>query len=198
MAIILESLLTRERVPPNCRFEIDDAEDDWTFSQQFDYIHGRALATCFADPASVIRQAFSALAPGGYLELQDGVLPIQYIGDAPTDSTIYKWQELLLEAAAKAGRRMNNVQHYKKWFQEAGFVDVEERKHYWPINSWPKNKRLKQIGMWFMVDLLDAVEGMSMSLFTKILGWSREEVEVLLAGVRNDLKDRSIHGYIVM
>lgn len=49
-----------------------------------------------------------------------------------------------------------------------------------------------------MEDLLDAVEGMTMSLFTNRLGWSREEVDVFLAGVRNDLKDRSIHGYIVM
>lgn len=28
------------------------------------------------------------------------------------------------------------------------------------------------------------------------LGWSREEVEVLLAGVRRDLKNTSIHAYL--
>lgn len=33
-----------EWVPPNCTFQIDDAEDDWTFSaEHFDYIHSRDL-----------------------------------------------------------------------------------------------------------------------------------------------------------
>jgi len=31
-------------LPPNCSFIIDDAEDPWTFSQKFDFIHGRALS----------------------------------------------------------------------------------------------------------------------------------------------------------
>lgn len=30
--------LTTRSVPPNCRFEVDDAENEWTFSESFDYI----------------------------------------------------------------------------------------------------------------------------------------------------------------
>ena len=30
-------------LPPNCRFEIDDVDDDWVHSHKFDYIHGRYL-----------------------------------------------------------------------------------------------------------------------------------------------------------
>ncbi len=30
-------------VPPNCRFEVDDAEDEWIFNQSFDYIHLRLV-----------------------------------------------------------------------------------------------------------------------------------------------------------
>lgn len=40
-------------VPPNLRFEIDDAEDEWIFSERFDYIHGRALLSCFKEPSFV-------------------------------------------------------------------------------------------------------------------------------------------------
>ncbi len=32
------------------RFEVDDAEDEWAFSTKFDYIHSRAVLTCFKDP----------------------------------------------------------------------------------------------------------------------------------------------------
>jgi hypothetical protein len=34
-----------------------------------------------------------------------------------------------------------------------------------------------------------------MMLFTRCLGWSREEVEVFLADVRKEAKDKRIHSY---
>ena len=59
-------------VPINCSFEVHDAEDTWDFGRSFDYIHGRALLSCFTDPKSIIQKAFDTLEPGGHLELQDG------------------------------------------------------------------------------------------------------------------------------
>ncbi|CZR52685.1 uncharacterized protein PAC_02562 [Phialocephala subalpina] len=59
-------------VPPSCRFQVADAEDEWTFPNKFDMIHGQALLPCFKDPKIVLRHAFKALAPGGYLEMHDG------------------------------------------------------------------------------------------------------------------------------
>lgn len=191
-------LTTVYSTPPNCRFEVDDVEDEWTFSYKFDFIHGRALISCFRDPASVIGQAFDALAPGGYLELQDVVYPTQYVGEPSKDSAIVKWNELILTATAKSGRPWTNVQHYSRWMREAGFVDVEERKFYWPTNPWPKNRHLKKLALWFQQDILDVLEGVSMKLFTNFLGWSPEEVQVLCAGMRKDIKDPSIHAYVTV
>jgi SAM-dependent methyltransferase len=54
-------------VPPNCHFVVDDAEDPWLFSHNFDYIHGRMLVTCFQSHLEVFRSAFDNLSPGGYL-----------------------------------------------------------------------------------------------------------------------------------
>jgi hypothetical protein len=34
-----------------------------------------------------------------------------------------------------------------------------------------------------------------MALFTRALGWTAEEVEVFLVGVRNDMKNPSVHGW---
>lgn len=100
----------------------------------FDYIHGRALATCFKDPSFVIKQAFAALEPGGYLELQDGIVPFQYIGPPPIKSSFYKWNNLLVEGSVKGGRPWNNVQHYKKWMEETGFVS--EVKKFYNLPRW--------------------------------------------------------------
>lgn len=65
-------------VPPNCSFIIEDAEDEWGFSERFDFIMGRALVTCFKDPKTVFKHAFDALAPGGILELRDPIFPFQF------------------------------------------------------------------------------------------------------------------------
>jgi SAM-dependent methyltransferase len=65
-----------EYVPANCQIEIDDAEDEWVFSAKFDFIHIRAVMTCFANPRFVIEQAYRTCAPGGYLEMQDGIFPL--------------------------------------------------------------------------------------------------------------------------
>ena len=108
-------------LPPNCEFIIDDAEDPWVFPHAFDYIHGRALLSCFKDPREVLKSAFEALAPGGYLELQDGCFPLRYIGDPPVESNLYKWMEIVCQGAAKAGRPWTNAQFYRQWLEELGF-----------------------------------------------------------------------------
>jgi hypothetical protein len=63
-------------VPANCRFEISDAEEDWGFSQPFDYIHARAIVTCFKNNRAILQKIFENLVPGGYFELQDPALPM--------------------------------------------------------------------------------------------------------------------------
>lgn len=182
-------------MPPNCRFEIDDAEDEWNFHEKFDYIHGRALLTCFNDPSAVIQEAFDALAPGGYLELQDGTFPFKYIGAPPVESQLYKWNEEVVAGAAKFGRPWTNAKRYKRWMEEIGFEDVVERHFYWPTSAWAKGPYYKTLAMYFQDNLLSGLEGISMKVMCHA-GWSPDEVRVFLAGVRKDIKDTSIHAYL--
>jgi len=39
------------------------------------------------------------------------------------------------------------------------------------------------------------LEGLSMAVFTRGLGWSKEQTEVFLAGVRKDMKNTKVHCY---
>jgi hypothetical protein len=187
--------LPRSSVPPNCSFLIDDAEDEWTFTQQFDFIHGRALVSCFKDPKAVFQRAFNAFALGGYLELRDPIFPFQFLDPPPADSAFAQWNTLIIEAAAKAGRPWTNAKHYKTWLEEIGFVDIAERREYSTLSPWAKGKRSKYLSIWLQHDLLIGVEAWSMALFTRLLGWSPERLQVLLEGVRKDIKDTSIHAY---
>ncbi|KAK3326182.1 S-adenosyl-L-methionine-dependent methyltransferase [Apodospora peruviana] len=182
-------------VPPNCQFEIDDAEDEWAFSTKFDYIHGRALLSCFKDPSFVIKQAFNALAPGGYLEYQDGYFPMEFATPPPENCVLAKWNELLIAGAAASGRAWTNTRHYKRWFEEAGLVDVVQRHFYWPVNPWAKGKYYKTIGGYCQEDLLRAAEGMSLKVIGN-LGWTPDAIREFLVGVKRDLKDTKIHLYV--
>lgn len=47
-----------------------------------------------------------------------------------------------------------------------------------------------------MLENLDpGLEGLSMGIFTRALGWTKKETEVFLAGVRKDMRDTKIHSY---
>jgi hypothetical protein len=49
--------------------------------------------------------------------------------------------------------------------------------------------------MWNLENITSALHGLSSAIYTRILGWSPEELDVLLAKVRCELKDTSIHAY---
>jgi hypothetical protein len=50
-------------------------------------------------------------------------------------------------------------------------------------------------GIWTLENISSGLHGLSSAVFTRVLGWSAEELEVLLSQVRNDIKDTKIHAY---
>lgn len=49
-------------VPPNVRFQVDDAELAWTFSTKFDLIHTLCMTGCIKDWDHLFEQAFESAA----------------------------------------------------------------------------------------------------------------------------------------
>ncbi|PMD15765.1 S-adenosyl-L-methionine-dependent methyltransferase [Hyaloscypha hepaticicola] len=182
-------------VPKNCFFEIDDAEDEWLFTERFDYIHMRGMMTCFADPRSIIQKAYDQLAPGGYLEMQDGRFPLQCHDDTLQGTALDRWAKACVEAGKANGRAWNNARFYKQWMEEIGFEVVKEKIFEVPTSNWPRGKKAKELGLWFHEDLMDALSG-SKVLLTKTLDYQQDEVELLLMEVRKNLKDRGVHAYM--
>ena len=54
----------------------------------------------------------------------------------------------------------------------------------------------KTVGSWNLVTLEEGLEGMTMRLLTQVLGWKREEVQILLANVRKDFRDPKLHSQL--
>ena len=55
--------------------------------------------------------------------------------------------------------------------------------------------RFLNIGFWSYHDIGGGLSGLSMAVLTRCLGWSVEQVEVFLASVKKDLKNKHIHAY---
>lgn len=184
-------------IPPNCQFEVDDAEDDWVYSQPFHYIHGRTLMNCFKSMHSIFTKAFQNLHPGGYFEMQDGCLPFRCADHTLDNTALLQWCDYTLEGSARVGRKWADPHEYKSIMEDVGFVDVVEKKLKWPLNTWPKDPKLKELGMWVREDMSEILPAVS-RVFTMGLGWSMEDVDSFLEKARADLMNRKIHGWIDM
>lgn len=135
-------------LPPNLSFEVDDLEEPWTFSTKFDYIHARMMTGSIVDWPRLIKQSYENLTPGGWLELQDITFPAKCDdGTWPEDSSLKKWTEMMQEASLKFGRDASSAEQYKEQMIAAGFEDVVEIKYKWPMNRWPKDAKMKELGM---------------------------------------------------
>lgn len=123
-------------------------------------------------------------------------MPITCIDKTMDGTPLQEWSKVVGESAAKLGRVVTNSKNYGKYMEAAGFVDIVEKHFYWPCNTWPKGKKEKLIGLWTQQNLLDGISAMSMAVLTRGAGWTKEEVEIFLAAVREDIKNRRIHSYI--
>ncbi|KAH6674243.1 putative Trans-aconitate 2-methyltransferase [Halenospora varia] len=170
-----------QEVPENVHFFIDDAsEEDWALPPSyFDYIHTRVLLGCFEDFRDIIKKAFLYLKPGGYMESQE-IMSTLYCDDGtmPDHFPFLQWNRDLDEAAMAAGRPMRIANKMKRWYKEAGFVDVEEKTFKLPINTWPRDRHLKYIGQMQEDNWLSGLGGITMGLFSRMFSWSKTEIEV--------------------
>ena len=114
---------------------------------------------------------------------------------ASPDDPIHTWSSLMVEASLRNKQQLINPHHYAEWMREAGFINVQREEFKWPTNRWPRDKKLKMLGMWNQANMLDGLEGFAMGLFTRALGWQPEEVQVFLAGVRRDIHDTRNHNF---
>ncbi|EFQ29075.1 methyltransferase domain-containing protein [Colletotrichum graminicola M1.001] len=184
-------------VPPNVHFYVEDAAQPWAWPDPFDYIHTRSLLGSFGDfKNEVIRQAFDSLRPGGWLESQD--FNAEGISDDNTlkpDAALSHWFYDMNHASELIGRPLSRSHLLRQWYEEVGFVDVQQRVFKMPINGWAKSPRHKHVGRLWEQNYLDGLSGLSMALFTQVLGRKQEEVQVSLVDVRKDVSNMHIHAY---
>ena len=190
-------------VPANVHFEIQDcSEEDWVRPfGSVDYCHVRCLAGSLESYEDLIRNSKRYIRPGtGWLECQElHPSPISDDNTIPEDWAARTWDDNLDYACTQAiypARPVRIGPHIKNWMMQSGFVDIHEHVSKIPLGPWPKDKRLKRIGGWWLTNWMAGIQGFSLKLFsTEGLKWSREEIEVMLADVRKAFSMKHVHSY---
>jgi ubiquinone/menaquinone biosynthesis C-methylase UbiE len=185
-------------VPENVHFFIDDAsEEDWVLPpNHFDYIHTRILLGCFEDFRTILKKAFYYTKPGGYMESQEFMLtPYCDDGTMPHDWPFGEWTKYVEQAAVEGDKPLKIANKLKRWYEEVGFVDVQEKIFKLPLGMWPRDPHLKELGRMWEDNCLAGLQGFSLAYFSRMLGWSKTEIEVYLVNVRKSISDRNAHVY---
>lgn len=205
-------------VPPNVEFVLDDFEDDWP-GRSYDFIHGRFLIGSVRNWPKLISQALTHTKPGGWVEFQDWDAMIESDDNSiPKGSSLYHFHEETIARLEAAGLKCNVGGQLESLLLEAGFKGVKAKKFKVPLGTWAKDREMvcstlnwktslsnleqKELGGLFLYQFLLAINSTAIGALQRVKPqtgdfkpWSDEEVEVLLAGVRGDLEDRTVHGY---
>ncbi|KAM5349833.1 hypothetical protein ACJ41O_006338 [Fusarium nematophilum] len=185
-------------VPPNCRFEVDDINQEWTYPEdKFDLVHLRGLTGCIPDWTKFYEKAIKHIKPGGWVE------HVELWGIAKSDddslradSPLRTWVDIFTKLGEMTGKTFFWDHKASESVREGGFINVTERRVKVPIGTWPKDKQLKHWGSWNKQFLLQALEGFSIRGLTEMLGWKYEDAQIYLSDMRKELNNPDLHSYL--
>ncbi|KAK9774670.1 putative Methyltransferase domain-containing protein [Seiridium cardinale] len=185
-------------IPSNCVFERDDIEEEWVFDRLFDYVHLRAMLTCFNDHVGVLKKIYDNLRPGGWAEYHDYDPEVFGKDEANQQALlvapVWDWSQRVFKGAKRFGRDMMIARRYKQLLIDTGFVDVTERIVLAPNKPWPEDPRERRIGQYMQANSLEMIGSVSAKLF-QADGMSLEEVDDLVARCRECFQSKELHLY---
>ncbi len=172
-------------VPPNVFFEVDDALEEWTYTEPFDFIHIRGLTGAFSGWGPLYSAVNTHLRPGGTLEVAD-FGPIRLTQDIP-DSYLTAFNGAYLSAAEKAGITVGLEHMRKQVLEQAGLSVIKSKIFEVPLGTWSSDSRKKVAGKMALISALEGLEAMSLRLLTRELAWNEEDVRNLCEKVQQEL-----------
>ena len=208
-----------EWVPPNVKFMVDDIESPWIHPpNHFDLIHSRHIVMAVKDWPRLLKNAYRCapivsrphpiankisnrhLKPGGWIELQE----IHHFPQSPseiplpTDLPLVQFWDLVAQGLDNLGVDFKRTLSLASMVRDCGYANVTERVFHVPIGTWPKNRTLKECGLYWKTVLMEGLSPIALGPFTRGLGWSQAEVEAFLVGVRQCMKEGKDNAFMPM
>ncbi|KAL0932108.1 methyltransferase domain-containing protein [Colletotrichum truncatum] len=194
-------------LPPNCKFQIDDIDRPWGWpSDSFDFIHARHLEGCVSDWHHLYEQVFKHLKPGGYFEIKEFDIEtrsqtLESKGQELDENHVYRrWVAVMLDALQRMGKPGSQTRDHgiADALASAGFVDITEHKWPVPIGNWPKDPKMKEVGACNLHYLDESLEGFSVFLLKRVMGWEDSEILCFIEEMRRALRLRKLAPYITL
>ena len=140
------------------------------------------------------------LKPGyGWLEhVEMDIVPRCDDGTLPSDSRLVAWSQYLLAATQEFGRPLAYNTDTRGMLDRQGFVEVQEQIIKVPLNPWPADPHLKDIGRWYNLGLTQGLEALTLGPMTRIGGWSKETVDKLVMEAKREICAKRFHAYCNM
>lgn len=145
------------------------------------------------------REAFRCLKPGGWLEHTEFNAVIRCDdGSVPEGSAYEQWNDFFAQAGEKCRKSFVVTENGQNvgWMKNAGFIGkIRTRNFKLPFGTWAAERKWKEIGAFNLLACDHGLDGFSLFVGTEVLGWSVEEVQELVEGVRAAMRNRSWHAY---
>ncbi|KAL8722199.1 MAG: hypothetical protein Q9181_007543, partial [Wetmoreana brouardii] len=172
-------------VPPNVFFEIDDAREEWTYTEPFDFIRIRGLSGAFSDWTAVYAEAYKHLQTNGILEVAD--FDAVRLTEPMADSYLSLYNGACASAAEKSGNPLGLDHMRKTSFESAGLSIAKSRTLEVPLGTWSPDPRKKVAGKMALIATLEGLEANSLRLLTRHMDWKAEDVRDLCGKVQGEL-----------
>ena len=187
-------------VPSNVKFLVDDAESPWVEPENhYDLVHLRFVTPAFRQFPTLLERAYKHIAPGGWIEIQELLHdPKCDDGSMPDGWPLSEYFKLVRAGLAVMGTNMEDSLRQCTGMSRYGFTNVQHEILKLPIGTWPKNKILKQVGMYARTGIEAGLEAMALGPLCRGLGKEKEEVENLCMEVRRALEEGhgKVHAYL--
>jgi hypothetical protein len=114
------------------------------------------------------------LKPGGWYEQVE--YAVQFLADdgsIPKGHVLERWGDVFEEAGEKMGKTFNILDLQKQFLLDHdGFKNVTEQRYKMPVGPWSRDKKLKEVGRWHLLECYQGIEGWSIALLTRLMGVS--------------------------
>ncbi|KAI0672942.1 S-adenosyl-L-methionine-dependent methyltransferase [Trametes maxima] len=187
-------------LPPNCRFEIDDANLGFShYRESFDLIHARSISAGIRDYPQFLEEVAQALRPGGVVISGDGDMqlfdewhqPLPYMEEGTPGFT---WTHRVFFAAYNAmknrGGSIDSPSMCPSWLRGVdAFTDVGWHKIFIPMGPWPQSSdpRERLIAEMLREDCFRYIAGLAPLLLSE--GYLPESVEMMQREAAAELRE---------
>jgi hypothetical protein len=114
------------------------------------------------------------LKPGGWYEQIEYAVRWSADDDSiPKGHVFDRWGDVFEEAGEKMGKTFKILDQQKQFLLDhGGFTNVTEQRYKMPVGPWSREKKLKEVGRWHLLECYEGIEGWSMAMLTRLMGVS--------------------------